>query len=139
MLRWLETLERGVVWVLVGMMALVTALATVELGIILFREIISPPVGVLDLGEILELFGTFLVVLIALELLHSMKLYITERRLDVEMVMMVALIAIARKVIVFDFQKTDPPLMYAIAAVILSLSAGLWLLRHSARRRSTVS
>ena len=139
MLRWLETLERGVVWVLVGMMALVTALATVELGIILFREIVSPPMGVLDLGEILELFGTFLVVLIALELLHSMKLYITERRLDVEMVMMVALIAIARKVIVFDFQKTDPPLMYAIAAVILSLSAGLWLLRHSGRRRSTVS
>ena len=139
MLRWLDTLERGVVWALVGMMALVTALATLELGYVLLREIFTPPVGLLDLGEILDLFGTFLVVLIALELLHSMKLYITERRLDVEMVMMVALIAIARKVIVFDFQKTDPPLMYAIAAVILSLSAGLWLLRHSGRRRSTVS
>ena len=136
MLRWLDTLERGVVWALVGMMALVTALATLELGYVLLREIFTPPVGLLDLGEILDLFGTFLVVLIALELLHSMKLYVTERRLDVELVMMVALIAVARKVIVFDFQKADPPLMYAIAAVILSLAAGLWLLRHSGRRRN---
>lgn len=137
MLAWIEKVEKGVVWALIAMMCVVTVLATIELGYVLANEVFSPPFGLLDLTELLELFGLFLMVLIALELLHSIKLYITERHLDVEVVLMVALVAIARKVIIIDLQKTDPPVMYAIAAVVLALAAGLWLLRHSGRRRNT--
>lgn len=134
MLRWVERIEKGVAWALIAMMCVVTVLATIELGYVLFNEVMSPPIGLLDLTEMLELFGLFLMVLIAMELLHSIKLYVTERHLDVEVVMLVALMAIARKVIILDLHKTEAVVMYAIAALVVALASGLWLLRRSKRR-----
>jgi len=44
------------------MMALVLLLSTVELGWIIVKDIISPPIFLLDINELLEIFGLFLLV-----------------------------------------------------------------------------
>lgn len=56
----------------------------------------------LEIDELLELFGLFLLVLIGIELLHSIEVYIVRRELHVETVLTVAMIAVARKTIVFE-------------------------------------
>lgn len=60
------------------MMAGVVLLATIELGWILARDVLIPPLFLLEIGELLELFGQFLLVLIGIELMHSMKVYIDQ-------------------------------------------------------------
>ena len=127
-------LFRSVVHVLLGLLVVVILAATLDLGIILFKDLTNPPYGMLEMRELLETLGLFLLVLIAIEMVYVVRLYLEERHFDVEIVLMVALIAIARKVIVFDLEKYDAGLMFSIAAIVLALACALYLLRRSRHR-----
>ena len=75
---------------------------------------------------------TVLIVLIGLELLESVRVYAAERRVHVEMVLLVALIAVLRKVITLDVKDVPAMTLFAVAAVILALAGAYWLMRKSA-------
>lgn len=57
------------------MMALVVVLATVELGWTIIQDITTPPVVLLELDELLDIFGIFLLVLIGVELVETIKVF----------------------------------------------------------------
>ena len=79
MLKNIEKFERVLNLTLLLMMALVVLLATIDLGWIILRDMFTPPVILLEIEELLELFGAFLLVMIGLELLNTIKTYITEK------------------------------------------------------------
>lgn len=66
------------------MMALVVVLATVELGWTIIQDITTPPVVLLELDELLDIFGIFLLVLIGVELVETIKVFLTDRIIRVE-------------------------------------------------------
>jgi uncharacterized membrane protein (DUF373 family) len=126
----LKKFEKIVVLTLLIMMSLVVLLATIELGYILIKDIITPPVVILEIKELLDLFGLFLLVLIGIELLETVKAYLSRHVIHAHVVFMVALIAIGRKVIILDIYKSDGLTLLGIAAVILALAAGYYLVRR---------
>ena len=70
-------------------------------------------------------------VLIAIEIFHNIILYVEDnhnRQLAVEIVLGTALMAIARKIIVLDFNEVSAAHAYATAAVTLALSIGYYLI-----------
>ena len=79
MLKNLEKFERVINVTLLLMLALVVVLATIDLGWIIVKDMLTPPVILLDSEELLELFGAFLLVMIGLELLNTVKTYITQK------------------------------------------------------------
>lgn len=79
----------------------------------------------------MELFSLFLIILIGLELLETIKVYLKEDLLKVELVILVAIIAIARKVIIWDFDKYSYLELIGLATMILALSAGYFLLKKA--------
>ncbi len=101
-MKYLEKVERAIVLSLLVMMVLVVFLSTLELGWVIIKDIISPPVFLLDINELLDIFGMFLLVLIGVELLETVKMYLSKKTVHVEVVFVVAMIAIARKVIILD-------------------------------------
>lgn len=113
------------------MTALVVALATVELGWIIVKDIFAPPLFLLDINELLEIFGLFFLVLIGIELLDTIKTYLAERTLHVEVVLVVAMIAIACKVIILDTEKLSALTLLGIGAIILALTIGYYLVKQS--------
>lgn len=115
-------------------MALVVVLATVELGWIIVKDIFTPPLFLLDINELLEIFGLFLLVLIGIELLDTIKTYLAERTLHVEVVLVVAMIAIARKVIILDTEKLSALTLLGIGAIILALTIGYYLVKQSQKK-----
>jgi uncharacterized membrane protein (DUF373 family) len=119
----LKTFEKGVTVTLVVLMALVVLLATIELGWIIIKDVITPPVFLLEISELLDIFGLFLLVLIGVELLETIKAYIKENVVHIEVVLTVAMIAIARKVIILDVKELSPMTLLGIAAIILALAA----------------
>ena len=125
----LKLFEKIIVFSLVGMMALVVALATVELGWVIVKDIITPLVFLLEIHELLEIFGLFLLVLIGIELLDTIKTYLEKRILHVEVVLIVAIIAIARKVIILDEKETSELALFGIGAIILALTIGYYLVK----------
>lgn len=137
--KYLRNFEKFITVSLIIMMAVVILLATIELGWIIINDIITPPVLLLDINEMLDIFGLFLLVLIGIELLETIKAYLSERVIRVEVVIIVGLIAIARKVIILDVKELSSLTLIGIAAIILALSAGYYLLKGSLRdgRQST--
>jgi uncharacterized membrane protein (DUF373 family) len=78
-------------------------LSTIELAWIIIKDIITPPVFLLEIDELLEIFGLFMLVLIGIELLDTIaKTYMSESTDHAQIVMAVAIIAIDRKVIILD-------------------------------------
>lgn len=130
MKNFLLVFEKLVVGALVAMMMLTILIATGELGWLLVKDLIEPPLNLLTINELLEVFGFFMIVLIGIELLDTVKAYVTEQHIRVEAVLMVAIIALARKVIVLDLDKYSAPTLFALAALLLALSAGYFFLRH---------
>ena len=92
----------------------------------LYNQLIAPPLLLLNINDLLSVFGAFMAVLIAIEIFINITLYLRDV-IHVKLVMATALMAIARKVIIFDFDKVAPGYVYATGAVILALSIGYWL------------
>ena len=133
MLPILHKIESAITRVLLVMMAGVVLLATVELGWILVKDVLTPPPFLLEIEELLELFGQFLLVLIGIELLHSMKVYVESREIHLEAVLAVAVIAVARKIVVVDPKELPEGALLGIAAVMLALTLGYYLVRRTHR------
>ena len=133
MIKWLRTFEHAIIRSLIFMMAIIILISTIELGYLLVKDIISSPVFFLEIDELLELFGFFLLILIGIELLETIKAYLLDKVVHSEIVLEVALIAIARKVIILDFEKYDSIVILGIAALIITISASYYIIQRKIR------
>lgn len=125
--------ERVVIYALIGLMSLVIVVATGELGWLIYQDLSKPPILMLEIEQLLDLFGFFLLILIGVELLETIKAYLVEHVVHVEIVIEVALIAIARKVIVLDLSKYSGVTVLAIAALVLALACAYFIEKHANR------
>ena len=127
---YLRKFKKALISVLSIMMAFVLLLATIELGWVIGRDVVTPPVFLLDIEELLEIFGLFMLVIIGIELLETvMKTYLAEGVDHVRVVMAVAMIAIARKVIILDVKEESSLTLLGLGAIILALSVGYYLIK----------
>lgn len=83
----------------------------------------------------MDIFGLFLLVLLGIELLETLKAYLVEDIVHVEVVMIVAIIAIARKVIILDLQEYEGMKLIGLATILITLSFGYKLLKQSQMQR----
>ncbi len=117
--------------VLAAIMVMVIIWGVADVVYVLYQRLMAPPFMLLEIKDILATFGAFMAVLIAVEIFHNIILYVEDnhnRKLAVEIVLGTALMAIARKVIVLDFNEVGADHVYATAAVTLALSVGYYLI-----------
>lgn len=127
----IKKFEKFIILALVVMMALVLLLSTIELGWIIIKDIISEPVLLLEIDELLEIFGLFMLVLIGVELLETIvKTYLSQTSDHAQIVIAVAIIAIARKVIILDVKDLSGAILLGIAAIIMALCVGYYLVKQ---------
>jgi uncharacterized membrane protein (DUF373 family) len=100
---------------------------------VIYQHMVEPPFLILRIEDILDTFGAFLAVLIAVEIFLNIVLYLKEDVIHVKLVVATALMAIARKVIVFDFNKIGPEHVMATSAVIFALGITYWLISRQSK------
>jgi len=101
---------------------------------------LQPPYLLLSVEQLLEIFGLFMLVIIGIELLETiMKTYITQTQPHYEVVLSVAIIAITRKVIILDVKEIESLSLIGIAAIILALTGGFYLMKRNAAREKSIS
>jgi uncharacterized membrane protein (DUF373 family) len=128
----LKKYEKFMIQALMVMMAIVLGLATLDLGWLIIKDIIQPPFFLLDVNQLLDIFGLFMLVVIGIELLETiMKTYITQGQPHYEVVLSVAIIAISRKVIILDLKEVDSLSLIGIASIIVALTVGYFLMNRS--------
>jgi uncharacterized membrane protein (DUF373 family) len=136
-LRGIGLFEKAMAKVLsVGLLAIVL-LSMIHLGYALVtmvaQEISNPQNTNFD-QALFQIFGLILNVLIALEILENVTAYLKQHVLQAELVLVTALIAVARKIILLDLEKKDSGDLIALGVAIICLSFGYLLVRFSNRR-----
>jgi len=100
----LHKIIRHAVRVLAVLMVFVIIWGIFDVIWVLYQRLREPPFFLLNISDILTTFGAFLAVLIAIEIFLNITLYLRDDIIHVKLVVATALMAIARKVIVFDFK-----------------------------------
>ena len=129
MLAYLKRFERLIAWVLVVLLAAVILLATIDLAVDLIKDVLFvAPHFLVGVDQMLNLFGLFLVIVLGLELLEIISTYLREDLIHVEVVLIVAIIALARKIVILELKEPTPLTLLGLAALVISLSASYWLI-----------
>jgi len=115
--------------ILIALFAVIVTFAVCMLVFLVLNTLVVHSPGLLENHELLDLFGYFLLVLIGVELLVTLSAYINEKVIHVEIVVVVAIIAIARGVILWEPGSVDPLVMFATAATIFTLCSGYYFLK----------
>ncbi len=127
-IRVLHRIIRPAVRILAILMVLVIVWGIGDVVYVLYQRLTEPPLLLLSINDILATFGAFLAVLIAIEIFINISMYLSSDVIPVRLVIATALMAISRKVIIFDFDQITPPYIYGTAAVLLSLGVTYWLI-----------
>ena len=132
-LKFAAKIERLIIIVLLFSLLLIVIYSTVVFLGLLFGGILSNIQNSFTEANILrhmrDIFGGFLLVLIGIELVHTVKIYLKEDVVPVEIVLLVALIGIARHVIDLDIKEIEPMKLIGMSSLILVLSIGYYLIK----------
>jgi uncharacterized membrane protein (DUF373 family) len=130
-----ERFERVVAAVLTWVVAVIVLMALYGLVKEVARLMLTGTLDPLDYKTFHLLFGQILTMLIALEFNHSIiKAGATGRSMiQVSTVLLIAIMAVARKFVLLDVDAYSAGTISALAAVVLSLGAAYWLVRERAR------
>ncbi len=129
-------IERLLIYGILLLMSIMLILSFVDLLVEIVRQVIQPPFLLIDTETLMELFSIILVLLIGIELLETIKLYLKEDTIHVELVILVAIIAVARKVIIWDFTKYEVKELIGISVILLALGITYLLLKRADLRIS---
>ena len=120
-----------IISVLIVMLVVIVLLSTAHLGWIIAEEMWKPPRFLIPVHGLIEIFGYFLLVLIGVELVDTLKAYLKEDVVRVRVVIEVALIAMARKVITEEPDIVAPMTLFGIAALIVGLAIAFYFERQA--------
>ncbi len=129
-MRLIENIEVLVSKVLSLAMVVVIVASIFDLGVYLVNELFTTSYG--EFNEVLfTIFGLFLNILIALEILENITAYLRKHVVHVELVIVTSLIAVARKIIILDLDKVTGGTIIGLGVAVLSLSIAYWIIRSS--------
>lgn len=124
----IKLVENGLSKLLAIAMLVVTIAAVFDLVSNLITQLLTPPIGVFNVA-LIQIFGLFLNVLIALEILENITAYLRKHVIQLELVIVTSLTAVARKIIIFDSKTSTGNDLIALALGILALSVSYLIVR----------
>ncbi|AZG35155.1 MAG: phosphate-starvation-inducible PsiE family protein [Shewanella psychromarinicola] len=130
LLKVLHRTIRFAIRILAVLMVLVIFWSVADVVYVIYSKVIVPPYFLLDAEDILETFGAFMLVLIAVEIFINIRLYLGSNIIPVELVIATALMAVARKVIVLDLKLVSSEHIIGLALVTIALGISYWLVKQ---------
>lgn len=134
-MHYIENVEVVVSKILSLAMVLVILVAIFDLGVFLIKELFTTVYGEIN-KTLFKIFGLFLNILIALEILENITAYLRKHVVQVELVIVTSLIAVSRKIIILDLEKTDGVEVIGLGIAIFALSISYWIIRLSNRQKN---
>lgn len=131
-LSYYQRFESGVALALTFITGLVILVALYRLAISVVAGLLFGALDPLDYEVFQAVFGEIMTLLIALEFNHTLQYMVTREQsiIQTRVVLLIALLAIARKFIILDLHETDAGQLLGLAAITLVLAAAYWLIRE---------
>ena len=126
--------EHFIVLILLGLLMAVVLYATIGLAILIvvtMAEKLHTREVTITLPLLHDVFAGFLTLLIGLELMKTIVMYLEEHIIHVEVVLSVAMIAIARHAIDVDYKLVPPLTMIGMGSIIIALAVGYFFFKKA--------
>jgi uncharacterized membrane protein (DUF373 family) len=138
--RVMRLIERGILHAAQVLLVLVIIVALYQLWylfVVAIRDHVTDIRSIPMLTEAVQRgFAGVLLVVLGLELLETLRVYFAHHRVRLEIILVVAIIAVARHVINLDFHAVSGAEVAGIAALILALTGGYFLVQKSSGDRA---
>ena len=131
LIKFVEKFERYIYGALIGLLMFLLVFTLVELVWVIYTSLTNFPIGLLENFELVNVLGVFLLVLIGVELLDTMLEYFKNNAIHVEIVVLLAIIAIARKVILLEPSTTNGLELIGIGVIVVGLAAAYFMLKKA--------
>ncbi len=131
MIQLIKYIEKGLIWGVLLIMLTILILSFIDIAWEIKEKIIAAPMFIIDADGLMDLFSLFLLLLIGLELLETVKAYLKNDIVHVEFIILVTIIAISRKVIVWDFKKYTTQELISLAIIITALGITYFLIKKA--------
>ncbi len=115
--------------VLAVLMVLVIWWGVADVVYVLYSRVSAHPYYLLEISDILAVFGAFMAVLIAIEVFVNIVSYVNDDTIHIDIVLATAYMAVLRKIIILDYKEVSADYVYATAALAIALAIGYWLTR----------
>jgi uncharacterized membrane protein (DUF373 family) len=126
-----QQFESVVAVVLTFLISLVILVALFRLSVEIVGGLVFGALNPLDHRVFQTVFGEIMTVLIALEFNHTLRFVVTRDQtvIHTRTVLLIALLALARRFIILDFTVASSTELLGLAAVTLALGGAYWLMR----------
>jgi uncharacterized membrane protein (DUF373 family) len=131
-LTFYQRFESLIAFTLTLIIALVILVALYHLIVEVISGLVFGALNPLEHKVFQTVFGEIMTVLIALEFNHTLH-YVVNRVqsvIQIKIVLLISLLALARKFIILDLKETNPNELLGLAAVTLALGLTYWLMRE---------
>lgn len=135
-LTFYERFEQAVILTLIALIMLVTAIATIHLIGAVWHLVVDVGIDPINQTVFQAIFGAIFTVIIALEFKHSLLVVLAQHEnvIRVRTIVLIALLAIARKFILLDLHDVTAMELFALSAAVLALGVVYWLVREQDAR-----
>jgi uncharacterized membrane protein (DUF373 family) len=137
-LTWYQRFEHIVALVLTILVSFIMLVAMYRLSVGIIHDLIFGFLNPLEHEVFQALFGEIMTLLIAMEFNHTIHLVAMRKQniIQVKTVLLIAILALARKVIIMDLHQITSSQIEALAAITLALGIVYWLMRERDDRLS---
>ena len=129
-LTYYQRFESAVAFLLTVVIALIVAVALYRLCVEVVTALLFGAVDPLEHVVFQSVFGQIMTLLIALEFNHTLRYVVTRHQsiIQAKVVILIALLALSRKLIILDIGQTSPGYLLGLAAITLALGVTYWLM-----------
>jgi uncharacterized membrane protein (DUF373 family) len=137
--KWLPTYaqcEHAALVAVLVMLGVITVFAIAFTAIKLVSDLLLGE-SFLDKAALQDTFGLILTIVILIEFNHSIYVALTERTgaIQARIVVLIAILVVARKLMLRDFEALDYQTLLGFGGLLLALGALYWLISDGDRRR----
>lgn len=131
-LTFYQRFESAVALALTLVIGAIIIVALYRLTVSVFGGLVGGALNPLDHKVFQTVFGEIMTLLIALEFNHTLRYVVTRQQsiIQAKVVLLIALLALARKFIILDVTESNASELLGLAAITLALGITYWLLRE---------
>ena len=134
----MRTVKKCMTFSVLIAMYVVVGISIFELAITLYADIFDSVGGLMHvkIDQLLKIFGFFFIILIGFELIETIEMYFRENVIHAEIILLVAVIAVSRKVILLDLEKYEPLAIVGLGLIIIALGGCYALIKVNYRGKN---
>src|SRR3954451_14095716 len=133
--------EKATISALQLLIVLAVLIATVMLFVLFVQNVYGSVRDMRTIGDLLpamqKVFAGALIVLLGLELAETLRAYFAKHEIRVEVILIMAIVAIGRHMIQLDFDHVPASEIFGLSALMASLTGGYFFVKRAQRPSQT--